>query len=71
MKNVTLIGRYRVYKHSRRWIVTAPHAHGEGCISKHGSHATACAAAKRYDESDRRADDRYNKLIRKFVGDGQ
>ena len=54
MKEVTLIGRFRVYKHHRRWIVTRAHAHGEGCISTHGSYATAIAAAKRYDESARR-----------------
>ena len=50
---VTLIGRFRVHKHHRRWIVTRAHAHGEGCISTHGSYATAIAAAKRYDESAR------------------
>ena len=54
MKDVTLIGRFRVYKHHRRWIVTRAHAHGEGCLSTHGSYATAIAAAKRYDESRRR-----------------
>ena len=53
MKNVTLIGRYRVYKHKRHWIVTVQHAHGDGCISTHGSYATACAAARRYDQGDR------------------
>ena len=53
MREVTLIGRFRVYKHHRRWIVTRTHAHGEGCHSTHGSSATAIAAAKRYDESGR------------------
>lgn len=67
MKTVTQIGRYNVYKHKGRWLVTAPHAHGEGCISKHGSHATACAAAKRYDESDRRREQAYGELVRRFV----
>ena len=67
MREVTLIGRYRVYKHSGRWLVTAPHAHGEGCISKHGSHATAVGAAKRYDDADRRRAQSYNELVRRFV----
>ena len=54
MKHVTLIGRFRVYKHRSRWIVVRQHGHGDACISTHGSYATAIAAAKRYDESDRR-----------------
>jgi hypothetical protein len=67
MKEVTLIGRYRVHKHHGRWIVVHTHSHGEGCVSRHGSHATACAAAKRYDEADRRKGDRYSDLVRRFV----
>lgn len=67
MKEVTLIGRYRVYRHHRRWIVTVQHAHGDGCISAHGSHATAVAAAKRYDEGDRRRARDYGELVRRFV----
>ena len=63
MKDVTLIGRFRVFKHHRRWIVTRTHAHGEGCISKHGSYATAIAAAKRYDESARRRHGEYRALL--------
>ena len=54
MKQVTLIGRFRVYKHRHRWIVVRVHSHGDACISTHGSYATAIAAAKRYDESTRR-----------------
>lgn len=53
MMEVTIVGRYRVHKHKRHWIVTIMHQHGEGCISTHGSRATALAAAKRYDDSAR------------------
>lgn len=67
MKQVTLIGRYRVYKHKHRWIVTVQHAHGDGCVSTHGSHSTAVAAAKRYDETDQRRAHSYNDLVRRFV----
>jgi hypothetical protein len=67
MKQVVLIGRYRVYKHKRRWIVTAPHAHGEGCISSHGSQATALSAARRYYDSDLDKDRRWEQLVRRFV----
>ena len=67
MREVTLIGRYRVHKHRRHWIVAHMKAHREGCISTHGSHATACAAAKRYDESDREKERRWQELVRRFV----
>jgi hypothetical protein len=69
MQEVTLIGRYRVHKHRRRWIVTHNYSshHGEGCISTHGSHATACAAAKRYDATDRRRQGEYRNLVRRFL----
>lgn len=67
MREVTLIGRYRVHKHKAHWIVAHLDAHGEGCISTHGSHATACAAAKRYDEADRRRHNHYRDLVRRFV----
>ena len=67
MKEVTLIGRYRVYRHRGRWIVTALHAHGDACISSHGSHATAVGAANRYDDTDRRRAQCYNELVKRFV----
>lgn len=67
MKQVTLIGRYRVYRHKRHWIVTVQHQHGDGCISTHGSYATAISAAKRYDDSDRRRSHSYSDLVRRFV----
>lgn len=68
MQTVTLIGRYRVYKYHRRWIVTRTHAHGEACISSHGSHATACGAARRYHEADLRRGHDYREAVKKFVG---
>lgn len=67
MREITLIGCYRVHKHKGHWIVVHMGPHGEGCISTHGSHATACAAAKRYDEADRVKDRHYRDLIRRFV----
>ena len=63
MKQVTLIGRFHVHKHKGRWIVTHRNAHGDHCISTHGSHATAVAAAKRYDESARRCYREYRALL--------
>lgn len=52
MKEVILIGRYRVYKHKQHWIVCVQHAHGDGCISSHATKANALAAARRYDDGD-------------------
>lgn len=52
MKEVISLGRYRVHKHRRRWIVVKMHGHGEGCISTHASRSTALAALRRYYEGD-------------------
>jgi hypothetical protein len=67
MKQVILLGRYRVYKHNRRWIVTAQRSHGDACISSHASQATALSAARRYHESDLDKDRRWEQLVRRFV----
>jgi len=67
MREVTFIGRYRVHKHKGHWIVVHMRSHGEGCISRHGSHATACAAARRYDDAEQRRQDKYRDLVRRFV----
>lgn len=67
MRHVTLIGRYRVHKRGRRWIVVRTHSHGEACVSTHGSYATACGAAKRYDESDQLRHRDWQETVRRFV----
>lgn len=66
-RTVTLIGRYLVHKHRDHWDVVARHARGEFCVSSHGSHATACAAAKRYDAADRRRGQDYSEAVKRFV----